>query len=651
MPAWLLTLAVLSLLTLAFLVPRSEAAAPPGKVPRLDRYGDPLPPGAIARLGTARLRHGDKICAIAFSPDGKLLASASLDGTVSLWRPATGKEVRRLQFAGENPCDFAWDSDGKQIVVSTGSRIYRLDALTGIRRDSFPNSVRGLASTLLSPDGHFLAHAGIAGEPVRIFSTGSGKELLKFGKGLTKDRMAFSPDARTMAVAGADGQPFRLWDLTTAKATRSLGSGVDSAAALAFTPDGKAVAEGIEGRTLIRFWDVKTGKVLRRFKGYQEDLSCIVFSPDGKRMAAGGRGGTVSVWDVRRGTLHCTFGSTLGGVRVLAFAPDGKTLAMGGDRRILRLLDVSTGNELHRWTSHLSSIDAVAFSPDGKAVVTAGRKPSMILWDAAFGRPRKEFPELPDDVLSMVFTGDGKVLVSGHWNRTAGPDGLCYTVRTFDVTTGKKRREFPVRGLSGSPGITISPDAATAACGDQDGTVQLWDVATGKQRDVLRGPDGAVEVLFSADGKRMATVVGSTSLGLWDVGGKKELAFHRELSRLGFYRFACSPDGKTLATTIILDKPDIQLWDAASGKKLRTLRGHEGRLFVLEFSPDGKTLASGGEDHSARLWDVANGKQKRILRGHRGPVFSAKFSPGGKRLVTGSDDSTALIWDLSKPAK
>jgi WD40 repeat protein len=619
---------------------------PPGdKAPaRTDSYGDPLPEGAVARLGTVRLRHGDDVLAVAFSPDGKALASVGLDGAVSIWDPATGKELRRIQEEKRSCTAVAWGAGGKELVVAGNDWVRRWDAATGERLKSFPRPFN--SDVTISADGT-LAATFTGDEPVRIWDAVEGKELRSFGPKLTfQARAAFSPNAGLLAVGYGREGACAVWNAAAGKEVCQFGRKGDSTAALAFSPDGKTVAQAVEGSKVLRFWDAATGEATRELKGYQTLLSRLAFSPDGKMFAVGDFRGSVSLWNVETGKLHCTFGD-LDGVRSLAFSPDGKTLAEGGDQRRIRLWDVATGNDLHPEGEKDGPVYHAAFSPDGKVMAAAGPGRAVALWDAAAWKPLRACEEFPDAVMSLRFRADGKTLATTHWNRVISGRGFRYTVRTVDVATGKESGRFEVSGFAGSPGAALSPDAGTAVFGDQDGSIQLWDVIKGKQRRTIQGPEGAVaQFHYSADGMTLAAVVGSISVGLWDAESGKELAFHGKLSIGRLNCFALSPDGKSFAA-VVLDKPTIHLWDAGTGKELKTFEGHEGEVTALTFSPDGKSLLSGGSDRTVRLWDVGTGKERRVLRGHRGDVRLAVFGPDGKTAVTSARDMTVLIWDLS----
>ena len=288
-------------------------------------------------------------------------------------------------------------------------------------------------------------------------------------------------------------------------------------------------------------------------------------------------------------------------VTSLAFSPDSKTLASGSEDKTVKLWDAATGKELATLKGHTSHVSAVAFSPDGKTLASGSYDKTVKLWDVATG---KELPApLKGDtgvVTALAFSPDGKRLASGKWGNLRGSE-----IKLWDMATGKElitlRAYAPYNNSLG-----FSPEGKTLVSANGRGAVLLWDVATGKEVATLKGHPG---------GEVMAVAV--------------------------------SPDGKRVASAAWLT---IKLWDVATGKELDTLKGF--KVKSVAFSPDGKTLAAGGEGPWVRLFDVPTGKVKATLENGEDASRSwVAFSPDGKTLATGgSADGRIKLWDLS-PSK
>ena len=286
----------------------------------------------------------------------------------------------------------------------------------------------------------------------------------------------------------------------------------------------------------------------------------------------------------------------------LAFSPDGGTLASGSADDTIRLWDVATGKGIAALRGHTSSVRSVAFSPDGKTLASASEDKTVRLWDAATGQNTAVLREHTDFVRSVAFSPDGKTLASASDDKT---------VRLWDVATRKSTATLNVEG-SFAVSVAFSPDGKKLAWGCWNGKGTLWDVAAGRSTGTLQGHKGWLMqcVTFSPDGKTLA----------W-----------------------ASAD---LSTAAGQGEGEVGLWDVATGGRKATLGGHAGGVFVVAFSPDGKTLASGSADKTAKLWNVATGKNTETIAGHDNSIYSLAFRPDGKTLASGSGDKIIRLWDV-----
>jgi WD40 repeat protein len=297
-----------------------------------------------------------------------------------------------------------------------------------------------------------------------------------------------------------------------------------------------------------------------------------------------------------------------GPVRAVAFSPDGSRVAAAGNDRAVWVWDAASGKELRTLPGHADWVTALAFSPDGRLLASAGADRVVKLWDAASGRLRATLRGHSVPVSALAFSPDGKTLASG-----------------------------------GARVVPSSFDPASRFGGTGPGEVKLWDVAAAKEAGTPAGPTAGVFCLaFAPDGNTVAAACQDQVVRLWDVdtGKQREVPFRGHEGPV--FAVAFAPQGKLLATAGA--DQAVRLWDLTTGRPWATFAGHRGPVFALAFAPGGLTLASAGADHTARLWDLPSGKERGAVRGHTGYVWSVAFAPDGRSLVTGSWDGTVKLW-------
>ncbi len=564
--------------------------------------------------------HHDRVHSGIFSPNGKLLATASKDGTASLW-DLNGKQLVTFKEHRGEVNSVMFSPDGKFVATASKDGTARLWDLKGKQLATFKRHRGEVNSVMFSPDGKLVATAS-KDSTARLWDL-NGKQLTEFrGHQSGVNSVMFSPNGQLVATASKDGTA-RLWDLNGKQLTEFRGhqSGVNS---VMFSPNGQLLATASKDSTA-RLWDLK-GKQLATLKGHQGEVRRVMFSPSGQFVATASKDRTARLWDLSGKQLALFYGHQLT-VSSVMFSPNAKLVATASLDKTARLWDLK-GKLLAEFPGHHSGVDSVMFSSNVQLLATASREGTARLWNLS-DKQLAVFQGHQGAVRSMMFSFNGKLLA------TASKDG---TARLWDLK-GKQLVTF--KGHQG-PGTSLmfSPNGEQLATASKDGTVRLWDLS-GQQLAVFQGHQGEVmSVVFSPNGEQLATASKDGTARLWDLSGQQLVVFQGHQGEVMSVVF--SPDGKLLATAST--DGTARLWDL-KGKLLAVFKGHQYAVTSLIFSPNGEQLATASVDHTARLWDL-KGKLLVSFDGHQSPVTSLMFSPDGEQLATASKDRTAKLWDL-----
>jgi WD40 repeat protein len=576
--------------------------------------------------------HTEQVDSVAFSPDGKTLASGSNDGTIILWDVVTQQPIGQPLTGTSFISSVAFSPDGKMLASGSWDGTVTLWDVSNqkIIGHSFTRHTGYISSVAFSPDGKIVASSS-SDKTIILWDVATQKPISQPFVGTSfVSSVAFSPDGKMLASGNWDSKII-LWDVITHKPIdQPLVGHTDYVSSVAFSPDGKTLASGSKDNTII-LWDILTHTpIVQPFAGYTDPVYSVAFSPDGKTLASGSADTTIILWDVvTQKRIGQPFTGHTGYVSSVAFSPDGKTLASGSFDKKIILWDVAPKNPIGQPLTRHSD---VAFSPDGKTLALGSEDNTVILWDVATQKPiGQPLTGHVAPVSSVVFSPNGKILASGSWDET---------VILWDIATQK-----PIgQPISGHTDVAFSPDSKTLALGSADTTIILWDVATQKPiGQPFVGTSFVSSVVFSPDGKTLASGNDNGMVILWDVLTQKPIG--QPLT--GRADIAFSPDGKMLASGN--DNGMVILWDVLTQKPIgQPLAEHTAPVYSVVFSPDGKTLASGSADTTIILWDVAT---RHIigqpLTGHIAPVTSMAFNPNGKTLASGSYSvNTVILWDI-----
>jgi WD40 repeat protein len=564
--------------------------------------------------------HSIAVRNVAFSPDGKKLASASWDKTIKIWS-IDGKELQTLKGHISDVYSVSFSPDGKKLASGSRDETIRIWSIDGSELQTLKGHSQSVNSVVFSPNGKQLATAS-NDSTVKIWSV-DGKELQTLkGHSASIYGITFSPDGQKLASASND-KTVKIWSID-GKELQTLKGHTYWVNSVAFSPDGKQLASASWDST-VKIWNVD-GKELQTLKGHTNVVRSVTFSPEGKQIVTASYDGTVKIWSIDGKDLQTLRGHSVEVINAV-FSPDGKQLASSSSDPTVKIWNVD-GREMQTLKGHTDAVRSIAFSPDGKQLASASWDKTIKIWSKD-GKEMQTLKGHMDTVRSIAFSPDGKQLASASWDKT---------IKIWSAN-GKELQTF--KGHSDAVrSIAFSPDGKQLASASIDKTIKIWST-NGRELQTLKGHNDAVmSIVFSPNGRQLASASSDKTVRIWSIDGK-ELQILKGHTNI-VHSVVFSHDGKYLASASVDNT--IKIW-SIDGRELQTLKGHTKEVVSIVFSPDSKQLASASSDKTVKIWSI-DGKELQTLKGHTNEVFSVAFSPDGKQLATASRDNTIKIWNL-----
>jgi eukaryotic-like serine/threonine-protein kinase len=555
------------------------------------------------------LECAEPIWSVAFSPDGRWLASGSggyakdhspLRGEIKIWNVSTGKRVRTLSGHSTRVNSLAFSADGRLLASAAGAHdkggaalpgeLKVWDVVSASELFALPDHPGPVFSVAFSPDGRWLA-SGEWDHTVRVWDVNDKKQIRIFkGHDDVVAGVAFGPANRWLASASWD-RTVKLWNVDTGQELGTLRGHSGWVNGVAFSPDRTTLASAGADHT-VRLWDLESFREKSTLRGHRDRVFSVAFSPDGWRLASASADQTVKLWDAARHQEAVTLARGTYRHRTVAFSPDGALIAGDDQDHTIGIWQADAGFELRALRGHAKTVYSVAFSPDSRLLVSGSEDRTVRIWDPVIGRELRRCEGHAGGVSAVVFSHDGKLLASA-----SETDG---TVRLWNPDTGEELPNLR-RQVERPMCLAFSSDGRLLLAGSSTGVVSGWDMRTSQKVLDLKAHDGDVHGLaFSPDHRRFATA------------GKDRTA---------------------------------RVWDAETGQELLVLHGHGGAVHGVVFSPDGQRLFTASDDQTVKIWDLLTGQEILTLIGHHDYVRGVAIDPDGRRLATASDDPSVMLWD------
>jgi WD40 repeat protein len=603
--------------------------------------------------------HTSGVTCVAWSPNGKYVASGSFDQKVKIWNATNGQFVQIYREHKSTVESITWSPDSTRVASCSNDKTVQIwNASTGEKLLMY-NDTASVSSVAWSPDGSYIASANFSTPgilaTIQVWNATTGEHLLTYRGHSTSIvyGIAWSSDGKYIVSCGSD-QTAQVWSASTGTRLFTYKSHRAEVLTVAWSPHDMRIASG-SSDTTVQIWNATTGKNLLTYRQHADAVYSVAWSHDGMRIASGSSDKTAQVWDVATGSHIYSHAQQDDAVNSLTWSPDGtyiasangiavqiwktfnllnytkhtglvysaawsqngKYIASSGSDKTVQIWNASTGSYLFTCTGHQDTVNTVAWSPDNTRIASAsgGSDQTVQLWDAATGSHLLTYKTYSGLRSALAYSGLGNTLTwSPDGTRIASADSF-FKIQIWDASTGTHL--FDCSGHTYHiTCVAWSPDGARIASGSEDGTIQIWNASTGTHiftypNDVTYGD--RYSIAWSSDSTHIASARSSNPLGL-------KLPSHTN------------------------SKGAVHVWNVGTGSQSVIYTGHTGAVNNMMWSPDGTSIASASEDNTVHIWNASTGTHRFTYREHIAPVFSVMWSPDGKFIASAGDETVRVWW-------
>lgn len=575
------------------------------------------------------LGHSGSVNSVAYSSDGKTIATASTDGTIILWN-SRGRRLKVLKGHTKRVTSVAFSPDGNSIVSGSNDKTIKLWKLNGKLILTLKEHSDTVNSVSFSPDSKIIASASTDGT-IKLWQR-DGKLITTIpdsssGKKTAAISIAWSPDGSMIAYGSSDYTvKIRSRD---GKLLHTLTGHDNSVLSVAWSSNSQTIASASLDNT-IKLWH-RDGKFIKNLSGHKDGVTSIAFSPDNATIASASIDDTVKIWSID-GRLLDTFRGHNDWVNSISFSPDSRTLASASEDSSAKLWRVQD-SPLRKFSDDNSNVTSLTFSPNGKLLASASQNGIVRIWGRDSGKKLQTLKSEQDEVWDIRFSPDGMILAAG-----GGKPNQNGTINLWNQD-GKLLKKL-VGHTDVVLGVAWSPDGNILASASKDKTVKIWSREGQLLKTLPNHKDIVNWVAWSSDGDFLASASDDETVKIWsrDAQLVKTLEGHKGK----VYGVTWSPNGEIASASI---DGSVKIWNR-NGQRLQNLNSNGDGFTSVAFNNNGKILAA-TSDENVKLWD-SSGQLIIMLKGYRQGLNNITFSPDGKTLAFGGDKGAVFLQDLDE---